>query len=127
MSGTNFEESDELKASFNGHVVPAFLSNAGEIILHAPPGQEPGYVDLRISLKDGLWSSPVKYLYYETPEIHSIEPTCGPDFGYTQIAVTGKNFIDLGHNMALCVFNGTIFTNATIFSETLVYCDSPAF
>jgi hypothetical protein len=27
----------------------------------------------------------------------------------------------------MCVFNKTIFTNATIISDTLLYCDSPAF
>lgn len=27
----------------------------------------------------------------------------------------------------MCVFNKTIFTNATIFSDTLLYCDSPVF
>jgi len=27
----------------------------------------------------------------------------------------------------MCVFNGSIFTNATVMSSTLIYCDSPAF
>jgi hypothetical protein len=41
--------------------------------------------------------------------------------------VTGENFLDLGANKAMCVFNKTIFTNATIFSENTLYCDSPPF
>jgi len=41
--------------------------------------------------------------------------------------VTGKNFVDLGRNTALCIFNETIYTNATVFSENQLYCDSPPF
>jgi hypothetical protein len=87
----------------------------------------PGYVKLRIALRKGLWSSPFKYLYYETPVVESASPTCGPDTGFTQIKVKGRNFVDLGRNMALCVFNETIYTNATVFSDNELYCDSPVF
>ena len=72
-----------------------------------------------------MWSSPVKYLYYDIPKILNIEPTCGPETGFTQIAVYGSGFTDLGRNKAMCVFNRTVFTNATIFSDELMYCDSP--
>lgn len=37
----------------------------------------------------------------------------------------GKNFVDLGRNNALCVFNDTKFTNATVISDTEIVCDSP--
>lgn len=48
-----------------------------------PMGYKPGHVELKIALKPDLWSSSVKYLYYETPVFSSIAPSCGPDFGYT--------------------------------------------
>lgn len=32
----------------------------------------------------------------------------------------------MGHNKALCVFNKTIFTNATIMSSDVMKCDSPS-
>lgn len=32
----------------------------------------------------------------------------------------------MGHNKALCVFNKTIFTNATIMDERTLKCDSPS-
>jgi hypothetical protein len=32
----------------------------------------------------------------------------------------------MGHNKALCVFNKTIFTNATIMSSEEMKCDSPS-
>lgn len=33
--------------------------------------------------------------------------------------------MDMGHNKAMCVFNKTIFTNATIMSGEVMMCDSP--
>lgn len=32
----------------------------------------------------------------------------------------------MGHNKALCVFNKTIFTNATIMEPNIMKCDSPS-
>lgn len=60
-------------------------------------------------------------------------------YGFTQLAVTGKNFVDLGRDEALCTFrNGKdskalqstgksiIMTNATIINQTLIICDTPS-
>ena len=74
-----------------------------------------------------MYSPPVQFLYYDKPVIYSIGPICGPDYGYTQITVYGKNFLDMGHNKVMCVFNTTIFTNATIMDSETIKCDSPAF
>ena len=38
----------------------------------------------------------------------------------------GRNFVDLGQDQAVCVFNKTIYTNATVYSEELIFCDSPS-
>ena len=73
-----------------------------------------------------MYSPSVQYLYYEKPVILEIYPICGPDYGYTQITVKGKNFMDMGHNKAMCVFNKTIFTNATIMHDDIMKCDSPS-
>ena len=32
----------------------------------------------------------------------------------------------MGKDEALCVFNNTIFTNATVMSDTVILCDSPS-
>lgn len=83
----------------------------------SPPTDKPGYVPLTISYEGERYSSEtVKYLYYETAEVLNILPTCGPVTGYTQIQVFGKNYIDMGFDKVKCVFNGTIFMNATIIS-----------
>lgn len=88
--------------------------------------REPGFVDLSISLLPGLYSSPVSYLYYKTPIVATVQPVCGPEAGYTQLTVTGENFVDLGHDAAVCVFNKTIFTNATVIDDKTILCDSPS-
>ena len=65
------------------------------------------------------------FLYYQTPTIGAIQPTCGPFSGYTQISVTGKDFNDMGFGKVKCIFNSTMIMNATIVNETLIMCDSP--
>lgn len=46
--------------------------------------------------------------------------------GYTQIYVTGNNFNENdGFGKAVCSFNGTYQTNATIVDMNTLWCDSP--
>ena len=116
-----------LQCKFNDIVVNATIMSGGEVMCDSPEQDEPGLYDLEVSFEPGKWSAPVKYLYYKDPAIYDIGPICGPDSGYTQIAVHGKYFVDIGHNQALCVFNETIFTNATVMDKELIYCDSPPF
>jgi hypothetical protein len=40
-------------------------------------------LDLMISLYPGLYSTPVKYLYYQNPTIAEINPKSGPLSGFT--------------------------------------------
>mmetsp|Transcript_96914 Transcript_96914/g.133461 ORF Transcript_96914/g.133461 Transcript_96914/m.133461 type:complete len:496 (+) Transcript_96914:397-1884(+) len=116
-----------LRCSFDGIIVNATYVSGSEVECLSPYHAKPQIVDLRISFTPDEWSSNLKYLYYNEPAVGSIYPECGPDYGYTQIKVTGKDFVDLGHNKALCVFNETIYTNATVFDDTTLYCDSPPF
>lgn len=123
--GSDFNNTGNLTCKFGKKEVPAIYKSSSEIKCKAPAVNEPGLVDLTISLYPGLYSSPVDYLYYKNPVVETIAPTSGPEEGYTQIQVKGKNFVDLGHNSALCVFNDTKYTNATVVSETEIVCDSP--
>jgi len=124
--GSNFNNTGNITCRFGQQEVPGRLKSSSEILCTAPPVAQPGFVDLSISLLPGLYSSPVQYLYYKTPVVDSIVPVCGPEAGYTQITVTGANFVDLGRDAAVCVFNKTIFTNATVVSDTVILCDSPS-
>ena len=125
VSGSNFNDTGQIRCSFGGHETDGKFISVSEVECISPPTDKPGYVDLALSLKKDLWSTPLKYLYYDIPKILNIEPTCGPETGYTQVAVHGSGFSDLGRNKAMCVFNRTVFTNATVMSDELMYCDSP--
>lgn len=124
--GSNFRDTNNITCKFNETVVPGKYLSTSEIECFSPPTDHPGFVPLSVSLEMDMYSQPVQYLYYEKPIIEWIEPKCGPDYGYTQITVHGKNFLDMGHNKALCVFNKTIFTNATIMDGETMKCDSPS-
>lgn len=87
----------------------------------------PGTVPLSVTYEgdgDKFASEQVEYLYYETPEVTSLDPECGPTYGYTQITVKGKNFVDMGFGKAKCVFNETMM-NATIIDEHTIKCSTP--
>jgi hypothetical protein len=116
--GSNFTDSKNITCKFGYKEVPAKFKSSSEITCVAPTQLGAGYVNLAISFIPGLYSSPVLYLYYQTPTVSSISPISGPDTGLTQLTVEGVNFLDLGRDSALCVFNKTLYTNATVMSET---------
>ena len=70
-------------------------------------------------------SQPITFCFYESAELKSIEPPCGPVYGDTQLTVRGKNFVDMGFSKAKCVFNGTRYSNVTIVDEETILCGTP--
>ena len=115
--GSNFTDTGEISCKF-GKKNATFVKykSSSEIICTSPEVPNPGYVELTIALRPGLDSEPVQFYYYNNPEVTGISPTSGPDYGFTQIAVQGNNFADLGGDSAVCVFNKTVTTNATVMS-----------
>lgn len=67
VMGTSFNKTGKITCRFGVVEVAAELRSGSEIRCVAPPGLQPGPVQLSISLLPGLYSSPVQYLYYETP------------------------------------------------------------
>ena len=124
--GTNFNKTGNITCRFGTKTVPGEWRSSSEIRCTAPQYPQPGPVELSISFLKGLYSSPVTYLYYETPIVTDVNPPCGPEQGYTQLVVSGKNFLDLGADSAICVFNDSISTNATVMSDNTIYCDAPS-
>jgi hypothetical protein len=124
VSGSNFNDTGSIKCRFGSKVVSGRFLSVNELICISPPVDNPGLVDLSVSLVEDNFGSPIKYLYYSTPQIDNIEPKCGPTTGYTQITVTGKNFVFTGPNLVFCIFDN-IFTPATVMSDTEIKCDSP--
>lgn len=129
VTGANFLNTTTLKCKFgpsNKMIVKGIYLSETEVLCPSPSYPTPGIVDLTVSIELDKYSSPLKYWYYDNPEIEVIEPACGPDYGNTQIVVKGKNFVDLGHNKALCIFNKTIQTNATVIDVNTLVCHSPS-
>lgn len=94
----------------------------------SPAYPTPGPVSLRIVYEgagEKLGSDATTFTYYETPIVDSIDPPCGPNYGYTQITVTGKHFVETGFGKAKCVFNQTHFMNATIVDANTMKCSTP--
>jgi hypothetical protein len=122
--GSNFNNTGQIKCKFGSKVVVGEFLSLNEIKCVSPPVDNPGLVDLSLAISEDSFSKAIKYLYYATPEVFSISPICGPYTGYTQIEVTGKNFVNTGPELVYCLF-GDIKTPATVISTTTIACDSP--
>ena len=126
LVGTNFKEGIPFKCKFGPHITEGHFISKHKVSCVAPPHGRPEYVSLSIAFEQDLWSSgQAKYLYYNQPSVKKIEPTCGPESGYTQITVYGRNFINLGLGSVHCVFNRTVHMNATVMEHDIIKCDSP--
>lgn len=125
---SEFKKNKHILCVFDGVKTRAKLISPSEIECVSPPRPSPGPVPVYVTYEeDGekSKSTALQYLYYETPEVHSIEPPCGPTYGFTQITVKGKNFVDMGLNKAKCIWNGKKYMNVTIIDEGTLYCSSP--
>jgi hypothetical protein len=93
----------------------------------SPPFYKAGETTLTIKYRKDRFHAGIKiFTYYEVPTVDGIDPPCGPMKGYTQIFVTGTNFLENnGFGKAQCKFNETYFTNATVIDTNTLYCDSP--
>ena len=65
--GSNFQDTGEIKCDFGWDIVNATYISDSEIDCVSPVADKAGYVKLRIALRKNLWSSPIKYLYYDSP------------------------------------------------------------
>ena len=77
--GTKFKDSKNITCRFGNQPVHGTWLDSSRIQCVSPPTDKPGYVPLTISYEGERYSSEtVKYLYYDTPEVYNITPTCGP-------------------------------------------------
>ena len=99
-----------------------------EVECRSPPADKAGPISIQITYEeDGKKSEsdPMPFTYFEAPILDSISPECGPTYGYTQLTVLGKNFVESGFGKAKCIFNSTRHMNATVINSTLLYCSTP--
>ena len=128
ITGSNFENTGFVNCKFGDiHVKGSYISE-NELRCVSPRVERPGYVNLYVAIRPNEYSSGIntKYLYYDTPVVSKIDPMCGPESGYTQITIYGKNFANTGSDFVKCVWDQNIKTNATVISDTQIKCDSPS-
>jgi len=77
--------------------------------------------------KDRFNSDTFTYEYFSDPTVSAIDPSCGPLEGFTQITVSGSNYKEMGFGKAKCIFNDTIYMNATVLDAATLVCDTPPF
>ena len=126
LTGTNFKENSVIKCMFGDQIIEGKFVTVHKVKCVSPPHGKAEFVPIKVSFEKDLWSSgQIKYLYYDQPSIKSIEPSCGPESGYTQITVYGANFVNLGIGKVHWVFNNTVHMNATVIEHDIIKCDSP--
>lgn len=123
--GNNFNDTSNIKCKFGNKVVPGRYKDSNTIVCTSPPANNTGPVDLSVSMNDENFGNPIRYTYYALAEVYSIRPICGPRTGYTQITVTGKNFVYSNPDSVKCLFDNLEQTPATVISDTEIRCDSP--
>jgi hypothetical protein len=124
--GAKFQQGKNITCKFGAKTTRGVFIDSNRISCVSPPVERAGYVPLSIAYEGEKYDSEtIKYLYYDTPELRSFYPTCGPITGYTQITIEGKNFLDMGFGKAKCIFNNTYVMNATIMDSDVIKCDSP--
>ena len=131
ITGSNFEDTGYVMCQFGDKLSIGEYHNKNKLSCLSPPVEKPVTVNLKVAVRPDEFSSGIntKFRYYATPVLTHIEPMCGPERGFTQISVFGENFPVGYSNDVKCVFSGnnkTIFTNATVMSDTQIKCDSPS-
>lgn len=82
--GSNFNDTGEIQCMFGNKIVDGTFIDYNHIKCVSPPVENPGEVPLTVSLEGDKFSTQsVWYLYYETPVVYNITPTCGPLDGFT--------------------------------------------
>jgi hypothetical protein len=72
VTGANFLNTTTLKCKFgpsNKKIVKGIYLSETEVLCPSPPYPAPGIVDLSVSVELDKYSSPLKYWYYDNPEI----------------------------------------------------------
>ena len=128
VTGSNFVNTGVVLCKFGSIPTRGEYINENTLKCTSPKVEKPGYVNLAIAIREDEFSSGsgTRYLYFDTPIIYGNSPICGPERGFTQITIQGKNFADTGSDYMKCVFDGRIFMNATRMSDSEIKCDSPS-
>ena len=82
--GSKFQEHKNISCKFGTKTTRGTFLDSNRIVCPSPAVERAGFVPLTIQYEGEKYSSEtIKYLYYETPEIVGVYPTCGPVTGFT--------------------------------------------
>lgn len=124
--GVKYERNRNVTCIIGNKTTQARYITKSHLICPAPTQLEPGDYQLTVKYSnDRFESDTFNFYYYADPELSSVGPACGPVEGFTQINVRGKNFHESGFGKAKCIFNATIYMNATVLDASTIVCDSP--
>lgn len=126
INGNNFNSSSQFTSKFGNKIVNCEFVDSTKVQCTSPPVDNPGAIEISVMINGVTYGTPFRFYYYSPGEVTKISPTCGPKTGFTQIRVTGKDFIAVNMNKVKCIFGNVESTLATIVSETEIICDSPS-
>lgn len=82
--GSKFQSNKNITCKFGDKIVRGILVDSNRITCITPAVERAGFVPLTIQYEGEKYSSEtIKFLYYETPEVFGVTPTCGPVTGFT--------------------------------------------
>ena len=133
--GQNFLNFDQnLRCSFGSREVKATFISDKKLICYTPPSDVvskrlPFAVSFNFQQKS---KEDINFVYYETPQIFSLEPGRGPDEGGTIVKLFGQNFdpfVELEdfkeRNKIICKWDGSDEGYGVALSSTFVQCTVP--
>jgi len=90
-------------------------------------------IPFEVSLNGVDWSNTgYKFTYYETPNVDSISPNCGPEAGGTMVYIKGSNFTNISNPSEFnCRFSPISLTippkkmPGIYINSTTIMCASP--
>ena len=87
VMGGNLEDTGIVRCKFGDKLGKGRFISKNELECISPAVEKPCVVPLRVATREDEYSSGLntKFTYYDIPVIYFIEPSCGPDTGFTQI------------------------------------------
>lgn len=107
-----------------GKMTPAIVTNSTRATCVAPKNYVTTYSDVELTLNFIEYTNDtVKFYWYKTPDLYSVEPREGPTTGQTTVKIIGAKFPP-NTGYLKCSFDG-IIVNGTYISGSEVECISP--
>ena len=103
----------------------AYVLSSSTVVCKSPSYllEESGVVGMVLQDEGGIYSTELRYHFYEIEAVHQLQPSKGPFAHSTVLKVTGTNFVD--SDALRCQF-GLANVSAVAMSSSLLSCMAPA-